>query len=347
MSPSARVKGHVYLTVDRGAHEPPLVDVRALQGYLRCRGFYIGGRPRAGMPVYWMIITRNTTITNVDVRRRVRARGYRAVAILCIHTPQHPRMRVYPEGDVLVTELAGDRVDLTRGGKGRGCVRHLLEHFQTSTPVPSVLVVDNSRDLSVAKMTPRLIRYVRRETPLNCIVVSTRHSLQRAFERCRIIGVILSGGPLLLSEKTDLRMYNQNITALLVAERRALPVLGICFGMQIMAASYGGDVQKMYRRVQGAETVRVVDKSRLFGHRVNMRVFSSHLNYVHRPPYGFKVTAVDDDGHIQAIEHDTRNLYGVQFHPEGTLEGCRLLRVFICVCVKHNKRPLCESGFPY
>lgn len=338
----ASAKGQVHLTVDHYDSQPPLVDVYALEKYLQHRGFRTDSQRsrNTNLPVYWLRVTRSAKLAE-HARHHAQTRGYRAVAVIRVHAP---RRRLHVRKDVLMAELIGDHIDLAVGQDGRRCVRYLIDHFQTSTPLPSLLVVNNSRDLSVAKMTPRLIRYVQEETSLNCIVISTRHSLQRAFERSHLVGVVLSGGPLLLSEKTDLRMYNKNITALLMAERRALPVLGICFGMQIMAASYGGDVRSMKRRVHGIERVHVVEKSRLFGKLMGMRVFSSHQNHVHRPPYGFKVTAVDDDGRIQSIEHDTRHLYGVQFHPEGTCEGCHVLDVFIYACIAHSNRP-CLKAF--
>ena len=105
----------------------------------------------------------------------------------------------------------------------------------------SFLIIDNTKDLGNAEMTPRLINYFeKRNIPV--IVISKQEELQ-ALTGQKIKGIILSGGPILLSEKTELFRYSKNFTVLI--EYSEVPILGICFGFQIMGMAHGGCVKSL------------------------------------------------------------------------------------------------------
>lgn len=197
-----------------------------------------------------------------------------------------------------------------------------------------ILLVDNSKDLSTAQMTPKLIDYLLRRN-VRVAVASSIGEVRRCLALYRLRGAILSGGPLLLTERTQVDHYSQNIMALLHMERRALPVLGICFGMQVMAAAYGGKVDAMKHKKEGVERVmRVGAHSHLMPPRHTMRrMVASHQDRVVRVPPGFEATSVSACGTIIQSMEDTRHRrYGVQFHPEGSKDGHRLLDRFIGLC---------------
>ncbi len=97
-------------------------------------------------------------------------------------------------------------------------------------------IVDNSKDLDTAQMTPLLIEFLRGLDKDVCVIRETQEFCKLDLEKLE--GIILSGGPLLLSKPTDLFQYSKNIVALV--EGHDIPVLGICFGFQVMASVYGG-----------------------------------------------------------------------------------------------------------
>jgi GMP synthase (glutamine-hydrolysing) len=146
-------------------------------------------------------------------------------------------------------------------------------------------------------------------------------------------GIILSGGPNSVYDD-DVPTADQ---ALLEAN---IPVLGLCYGMQLLAHLAGGKVVRANRREYGRADVRV-EGGRLFrgfGRGEETPVWMSHGDHVDAPPPGFCVTASSDNSPVAAFEHGDRPLFGVQFHPEvaHTPRGGEILNTFlfeICGCV--------------
>ncbi len=149
-------------------------------------------------------------------------------------------------------------------------------------------------------------------------------------------GVILSGGP------ESVNLDDPPRVSSLVFEL-GVPVLGICYGMQTMAAQLGGKVQASAEREFGYEEI-VPGDSDLFGdlsdsaeNEPHLKVWMSHGDRVEVAPPGFAVTATSRNSPLAAIEDRVRRLYGVQFHPEvtHTLQGETIMRRFvrdICRC---------------
>ena len=119
-----------------------------------------------------------------------------------------------------------------------------------------------------------------------------------------------------------------------------VPVLGICYGMQTMAAQLGGQVEPSTHREFGAAQVRATGASRLLdglednrddaGRRL-LDVWMSHGDRVVAVPPGFSVIAASDNAPLAAMADEERRLYGLQFHPEvtHTLQGGEILRRFV------------------
>ncbi|HYX27837.1 MAG TPA: glutamine-hydrolyzing GMP synthase, partial [Pyrinomonadaceae bacterium] len=121
-------------------------------------------------------------------------------------------------------------------------------------------------------------------------------------------------------------------------DEASCPVLGICYGLQLMAQQLGGEVKASGSRGYGYGRLTVVDEStRLFGGLPKeMDVWLSHGDRVTRLPSGFHMTAQTEEG-VNAFENPEREIYGVQFHPEvaHTPLGGQILRNFlfeICKC---------------
>lgn len=145
-------------------------------------------------------------------------------------------------------------------------------------------------------------------------------------------GLILSGGPASVYEEGAPHSEPELI------RKANCPILGICYGLQLMAQDLGGEVKPSGNRGYGYGRLTVVDDgTRLFfGLPKEMDVWLSHGDRVTRLPSGFHMTAKTDEG-VNAFENPERQIYGVQFHPEvaHTPLGGQILRNFlfeICRC---------------
>lgn len=109
------------------------------------------------------------------------------------------------------------------------------------------------------------------------------------------------------------------------------PILGICYGMQLMSRYMGGNVGNTSRREDGPENITLDAGSSLFsGLSTDQRVVMSHGDSVTHVPEGFKITAQSGEL-IAAMSHESKKLYGVQFHPEvdDTKQGAQMLSNFL------------------
>ena len=149
-------------------------------------------------------------------------------------------------------------------------------------------------------------------------------------------GIILSGGPESTTEAGAPRAPQEVFDA-------GLPILGICYGMQTLAAQLGGATEAADAREFGHAEVELVAHDALLGglsdHGGDPRldVWMSHGDHEAEAPPGFTVTARTDRIPVAAMADENRRWYGVQFHPEvtHTLQGQTLLRRFateICGC---------------
>ncbi|MDP6905132.1 MAG: glutamine-hydrolyzing GMP synthase, partial [Verrucomicrobiota bacterium] len=124
-------------------------------------------------------------------------------------------------------------------------------------------------------------------------------------------GIILSGGPMsVYSRKAPLP--EKEILEL------DIPVLGICFGLQVMAKFLGGKVERGLKREYGKGTLSVKDgRCSLFGKLPKcLQVWNSHGDKITKLPEGFKTVAITENSPHAAIENRKRKLFGIQFHPE-------------------------------
>ena len=142
-------------------------------------------------------------------------------------------------------------------------------------------------------------------------------------------GVILSGGPSTVTEdhtpRPPVEVFEMGV-----------PVLGICYGLQCIAAMLGGEVSDSDKREFGHAEVEVCESNSLV-HEAQQNVWMSHGDKVTKVPDGFKVVAKSANAPMCAIADEDRKFYGVQFHPEVTHTeyGEQLLSRFvheICGC---------------
>ena len=144
-------------------------------------------------------------------------------------------------------------------------------------------------------------------------------------------GIVLSGGPASVYDKGAPRMDPEVFSL-------GIPILGICYGLMLMAHDLGGKVVFTGRREYGAGMLHIKNGSRLFqGLGNQLDVWNSHGDEVMALPKGFRVVGTTEGCDLAAVEDRDRKLYGLQFHPEvaHTPRGREILQNFlfhICHC---------------
>ena len=152
-----------------------------------------------------------------------------------------------------------------------------------------------------------------------------------------ILGIIFSGGPLNVYENNKLK-FDKKILQL------NIPILGICFGHQILSKELGGKVKTSNHREFGLVEIKKISNSLLtknfFDKKNKNNVWMSHADQVSKMPKNFKVVALSKNSKLTIIENHNKKFYGVQFHPEvtHTNKGKVLLRNFLfSICkIKRN-----------
>ncbi len=184
-----------------------------------------------------------------------------------------------------------------------------------------VLIVDFG-----SQVTQLIARRVR-EAAVYCEIAPVQDA-GRAFAELKPKAVILSGGPASAHEPGAPRVPDAIFAA-------AVPVLGICYGQQVMAAQLGGQVASVTSREFGRAEVEVLQQSALFegvwekGQKYP--VWMSHGDAVVAMPAGFGCIAASNSAPLAAIADEKRRLFGVQFHLEvaHTPDGAKLIANFL------------------
>lgn len=137
--------------------------------------------------------------------------------------------------------------------------------------------------------------------------------------------IVLSGGPSSVRDDgapgLDGKIFETGI-----------PILGICYGMQLLVRMLGGEVEESSKREFGPATIEISNPAGLFaGFSASADVWMSHGDKVVKPPDGFEVTAGSSNAPAAAIKHDRKKIFGTQFHPEvaHTPEGGKMLANFL------------------
>jgi GMP synthase (glutamine-hydrolysing) len=144
-------------------------------------------------------------------------------------------------------------------------------------------------------------------------------------------GIVFSGGPNSVygenAPKCDPNIFELGV-----------PILGICYGMQMIAYHYGAKVERAHRREYGKTEIEVVSDSPLFkGLNRTETVWMSHSDVVIAPPEGFRVDAKTDSAPVASMSNPAEKIYAVQFHPEvsHSLHGLEMIKHFlydVCRC---------------
>ena len=174
-----------------------------------------------------------------------------------------------------------------------------------------------------AQYTQLIARRIR-EAKVYCEIVPFNADLSK-YDKSKIAGFVLSGGPASVTEPESPRMkkefYKQNI-----------PILGICYGMQLLADIFGGKLVKSDMREYGRAIFSTSNSSPLFANVNRMsQVWMSHGDSISKLPDGFHLIGSTESLETAAIANEKENIYGVQFHPEvyHTTEGKKIIDNFL------------------
>jgi GMP synthase (glutamine-hydrolysing) len=209
---------------------------------------------------------------------------------------------------------------------------------QTEIPTQSEPTVSSTQSLNrqmivildFGSQYSELIARRIRETEVYSEVISYRTSAEK-LAALNPKGIILSGGPNSVYDERapqcDPKIWDLNI-----------PILGVCYGMQLMVQQLGGDVERAQRAEYGKASLLIDDPTDLLTNvEEASTMWMSHADSCTRLPPGFEILAHTENTPCAAIAHHQRKLYGVQFHPEVVHSeyGLALIRNFvyhICNC---------------
>lgn len=169
-----------------------------------------------------------------------------------------------------------------------------------------------------------------REYNVYCEVVPFDISIEKIKEK-NPKGIIFTGGPASVFGENSPKCADGLF-------EMGIPILGICYGMQLMTYTLGGKVAKADKREYGVTDVKIDNCSYLFSNfEQNNKFLMSHTDFVETVPNGFKNIGLTSSCPNAAMGNEEKNLYGIQFHPEvnNSINGTKVIENFlfkICKC---------------
>jgi GMP synthase (glutamine-hydrolysing) len=144
------------------------------------------------------------------------------------------------------------------------------------------------------------------------------------------IGIVFSGAPILITE-IDMSKYIEHVQWIKAYQK---PILGICFGHQLLGLLYGAKSAKM-REDRNWQEIEIIEESPLFNRLPEcFEMMEDHCEHITIPPE-FKLMAASDACINECMQHESKSIFGVQFHPEVSGNyGNILLENFYVICEK-------------
>ena len=185
--------------------------------------------------------------------------------------------------------------------------------------INKILVIDYG-----SQYTQLIARRIR-ELQTYCEVIPFHKVNKKNLSDKSLCGIILSGGPNSVKDKKSPKLDDKIIA-------QGLPILGICYGMQLVCNKFGGKIAKSRLREYGHSIITTKGKSVLFEKiKTKNQVWMSHGDHVAQKPDEFTTTSLSNNKIISSIEHKNKKIFGLQFHPEvyHSLEGKKILSNFL------------------
>ena len=175
-----------------------------------------------------------------------------------------------------------------------------------------IVVVNNYKE---ARQTEKAVQNIEKSTGQSVEKIDYKESDLYS----KVVGsgpdlVILTGSSSLLSKPRTQELFRPEMELVLRAE---FPILGICYGHQIIGSAFGAPMRDLGQMLRGYEKVSIVRKHPLFeGLPSELMVAESHRQELTKVPDEFQHLAQSTTSKVEAIVHRSRPIYGVQFHPE-------------------------------
>ena len=183
----------------------------------------------------------------------------------------------------------------------------------------TILIVDYG-----SQYTQLIARKIR-EQNVYCLVHPYNKIDSKFLVNKNLSGIILSGGPNSVKDKKSPKL-DKKILSL------KIPVLGICYGLQLLCNEFRGKIGQSSSREYGHSLINHNKKSELFkGIKKTSQVWMSHGDHIKKEPNGFVVTSFSNKNVISSIEDKKKMIFGLQFHPEvyHSLDGKKILSNFL------------------
>lgn len=173
------------------------------------------------------------------------------------------------------------------------------------------LIIDNY--LPNAPQTEKLYNAIA-EVTVDVVEIKNYSSMSQSDDFARHDVIILSGSQRKLADPDTIVEFANEIEFIRHTKK---PILGICFGHQLIAQAFGSNVMSAGAMLEGYYMVRKIAEDELFtGLPEKFLVMESHEEYVDEVPYGFEKVADSPNCEIEAMKHTTQPIYAVQFHTE-------------------------------
>ncbi|MDC0232901.1 glutamine-hydrolyzing GMP synthase [Pelagibacteraceae bacterium] len=192
----------------------------------------------------------------------------------------------------------------------------------------TILIIDYG-----SQYTQLIARRIR-EQNIYCLVHPYNKIDSATLNSKSLSGIILSGGPNSVSDKKFPKL-NKKILSL------NIPILGICYGLQLLCKEFGGNIGQTGSREYGHSLITPKNKSKLLdGVKKKSQVWMSHGDHIKKEPKDFTITSLSNNKVISSIENNRSKIYGLQFHPEvyHSLEGNKILSNFLLKICKITKK---------
>ena len=193
-----------------------------------------------------------------------------------------------------------------------------------------ILIVDFGSQ--VTKLIARRVR----EAGVYCEIFPFNIIDEKLIKEKKPSAIIFSGGPASVDE-----LDPPNVERFIY--KLKIPILGICYGLQLICKDFGGKVEKSSIREFGRAKIKIIKNSELLGPSFKMnrghQVWMSHSDSVINLPKDFEVVALSENQKISIIQNTSTRIYGLQFHPEvvHTMNGRKILENFIFKISKCTK----------
>lgn len=195
-----------------------------------------------------------------------------------------------------------------------------------------ILIIDNTENLKKAYMTPLIIDYLKNKNIQTHIFDAKKDFYKNVFD-LPLKGIILSGGPLLLSQDCDNKLLDNNV-AIIHHFKGKIPILGICLGCQIISFLYGGNIYLSSIEYKGTfQANKTMDNNSILLHNFpsTFQIYLEHKDLITLNNNKFTITSKCNNI-IMSIENKTEKLYGTQFHPEALESTTNVIENFLTIC---------------